>query len=91
MTWAGFLAASRSLSSAGRSGEASAAVKPTSAAWLAKHSDAELELLVCYYNEYLSGDRLFDSPSLEKARDELKGSTTDNRVGHMLGLFLCPH
>ena len=41
------------------------------AGWLAKHSGAELELLVCYYNEYLSGDRLFDSPSLEKARAEL--------------------
>ena len=41
------------------------------AAWLAKQGDAELELLVCYYNEYLSGDRLFDSPSLEKARDEV--------------------
>ena len=41
------------------------------AAWLAKCSNAELELLVCYYNEYLSGDRLFDSPSLEKARDEV--------------------
>jgi universal stress protein E len=41
------------------------------AAWLAKNCGAELELLVCYYNEYLSGDRLFDSPSLEKARDEV--------------------
>jgi universal stress protein E len=41
------------------------------AAWLANKSGAELELLVCYYNEYLSGDRLFDSPSLEKARDEV--------------------
>jgi universal stress protein E len=41
------------------------------AAWLAKNSGAELELLVCYYNEYLSGDRLFDSPSLEKARHEV--------------------
>lgn len=41
------------------------------AAWLAKATGAELELLVCYYNEYLSGDRLFDSPSLEKARDEV--------------------
>ena len=41
------------------------------AAWLAKKNGAELELLVCYYNEYLSGDRLFDSPSLEKARDEV--------------------
>ena len=41
------------------------------AAWLAKHCGAELELLVCYYNEYLSGDRLFDSPSLEKARSEV--------------------
>ena len=41
------------------------------AAWLAKNSGADLELLVCYYNEYLSGDRLFDSPSLEKARSEV--------------------
>ena len=41
------------------------------AAWLAKQAEAELELLVCYYNEYLSGDRLFDSPSLEKARHEV--------------------
>ena len=41
------------------------------AAWLAKQCGAELELLVCYYNEYLSGDRLFDSPSLEKAREEV--------------------
>ena len=41
------------------------------AAWLAEKTGAELELLVCYYNEYLSGDRLFDSPSLEKARHEV--------------------
>jgi len=41
------------------------------ASWLAKNTGAELELLVCYYNEYLSGDRLFDSPSLEKARKEV--------------------
>ncbi|MDJ0916438.1 MAG: universal stress protein [Woeseiaceae bacterium] len=41
------------------------------AAWLAQQADAHLELLVCYYNEYLSGDRLFDSPSLEKARAEV--------------------
>ena len=41
------------------------------AAWLAKSCGAELELVVCYYNEYLSGDRLFDSPSLEKARSEV--------------------
>ncbi len=41
------------------------------AAWLAKRTGAELELLICYYNEYLSGDRLFDSPSLEKARAEV--------------------
>jgi universal stress protein E len=41
------------------------------AGWLAQKAGAELHLLVCYYNEYLSGDRLFDSPSLEKARGEL--------------------
>ena len=37
-------------------------------AWLAEKSGAELELLICFYNEYLTGDRFFDSPSLEKAR-----------------------
>jgi universal stress protein E len=41
------------------------------ASWLADKTGADLELLVCYYNEYLSGDRLFDSPSLEKARAEV--------------------
>jgi len=41
------------------------------AAWLAKQTGAALELAVCYYNEYLSGDRLFDSPSLERARSEV--------------------
>ena len=43
------------------------------AAWLAEKTGAELELFICYYNEYLSGDRLFDSPSLEKARQEIIG------------------
>ena len=43
------------------------------AAWLAQSTGADVELLVCYYNEYLSGDRLFDSPSLEKARQEVIG------------------
>jgi universal stress protein E len=41
------------------------------AAWLAGKAGAELELFICYYNEYLSGDRLFDSPSLENAREEI--------------------
>ena len=43
------------------------------AAWLAGKTGASLELFICYYNEYLSGDRLFDSPSLEKARQEIIG------------------
>lgn len=41
------------------------------AAWLAGKTSAEIELFICYYNEYLSGERLFDSPSLEKARKEI--------------------
>lgn len=49
------------------------------ASWLAESTGAEVELLVCYYNEYLSGDRLFDSPSLEKARKEV----IDSQVGHL--------
>lgn len=41
------------------------------AAWLANQTGASLELLICYYNEYLVGDMLFDSISLEKARKEV--------------------
>lgn len=41
------------------------------AATIAKSIGAKLELFVCYYNEYLNGDRLFDSPSLKRARDEI--------------------
>ena len=41
------------------------------AAWLAQHTGAELELLICYYSAYLSDDPLFESPSLNKARGEV--------------------
>ena len=41
------------------------------AAWLAQHTGAELELLICYYSAYLSGDSLFRSPSLDRARGKL--------------------
>jgi len=41
------------------------------AAWVAGNTGAELELFICYYNEYLSGDRLFDSRSLESTRKEV--------------------
>jgi len=40
-------------------------------AWLAKSLDAELELLICYYNEYLSDGRLGAYPSLENAQEEI--------------------
>jgi universal stress protein E len=49
------------------------------ASWLAESTGAEIELLICYYNEYLSGDRLFDSPSLEKARKEV----IDSQIRHL--------
>jgi universal stress protein E len=41
------------------------------AAWVAGNTGAELELLICYYNEYLSGDRIFDSRSLQDTRREV--------------------
>jgi len=41
------------------------------AAWVAGNTGAELELFICYYNEYLSGDRLFDSQSLRDTRQEV--------------------
>ena len=42
------------------------------AVWLAEKQDSELELLVCSYNEYLSGTRLYDSRSLAIAREEFQ-------------------
>lgn len=44
------------------------------AAWLAGATGAALHLVVCYYNEYLAGNRLFDADSLEKAREQLMSS-----------------
>jgi universal stress protein E len=40
-------------------------------AWLAGHLGAELELLLCYYNEYLSDGRLGSYPSLENAQEDI--------------------
>jgi universal stress protein E len=40
------------------------------AAWLAERIGAGLELFICYYDQYLSGERFFDSPGLRKARRE---------------------
>lgn len=50
-----------------------AAVQPAlhRAAWLATRSGAKLDLLICHYNEYLVGDRLFGSRSLNEARREV--------------------
>lgn len=44
------------------------------AAWLSAATGGELHLLICYYNEYLAGDRFFDSESLEKAREQMLAS-----------------
>lgn len=41
------------------------------AGWLAERTDATLELLVCFYNQYISGHRFFDAPSLQRTRREL--------------------
>ena len=40
------------------------------AAWVARSTGAELELMTCYYNPYFSGNLFFDAPSLENARAE---------------------
>ena len=38
------------------------------ASWLAEKTGAAIELFICDYDQYLSGERFFDSASLEKAR-----------------------
>lgn len=41
------------------------------AAWLANGSDAALELFICDYDQYLAGEKVFDSAPLAQARDTL--------------------
>ena len=41
------------------------------AEWLAKGTGAQIELMTCYYNEFLSGEPYFDSPGLENVQAEL--------------------
>ncbi len=40
------------------------------AVWVARSTGAELELMICYYKHYLSGDLSLDAPSLKRARAE---------------------
>jgi universal stress protein E len=39
------------------------------AAWLARHLGCGLELFICHHDPYLAGERFFDSPDLQAARD----------------------
>jgi universal stress protein E len=41
------------------------------AAWIAPKLGLELELFICEYDQYLAGERFFDSAALEKARSGL--------------------
>jgi universal stress protein E len=46
------------------------------AVWIGKRLNATLELFICDYDQYLAGERFFDSASLAKARQ----SVVDNHV-----------
>jgi len=41
------------------------------AAWLAEAMGLKLELFICTYDQYLAGERFFDSAALKKARNDL--------------------
>lgn len=41
------------------------------AAFIARRTGAELELFICYYNEYLTRDWLLDAPALDRTRKEI--------------------
>lgn len=47
------------------------------ATWLAKSTGASIELLVCYYNEYLGGGYIFDATSLIKTREQVLAGYKD--------------
>lgn len=46
------------------------------AAWVAKRSNAAVELLVCEYNSALDGGFFFDGPAQQKARESLLNNRT---------------
>lgn len=50
--------------------------------WLAKACGARVELFICHYNEYLSGGRMFDAPSLKRMRSEIM-QETESRLAEM--------
>jgi universal stress protein E len=41
------------------------------ARWVAERTGASIELFICQYDQYLAGERFFDSASLQKARASL--------------------
>lgn len=43
----------------------------TRAQWIAEHSGASVELLLCDFNPALDGGLFFDSHSLQRARDQI--------------------
>lgn len=56
-------------------------------AWLAKQLGAGLELFICDYDQYLSGERFFDDGSLEKARKQVisKNTATLRKLAQQVG------
>lgn len=52
------------------------------AAWWAQKTGAGLELFICDYDQYLAGERFFDTESLEKARGSLMNAH-EQRLGKL--------
>lgn len=51
-------------------------------AWLARRLGTRLELFICHYDPYLSGERFFDSPGLKRARREVMDAML-TRLAHL--------
>lgn len=47
------------------------------ARWYAARSEAKMELFICEYDQYLAGERFFDTKSLQRAREDLLGRRRD--------------
>jgi universal stress protein E len=56
-------------------------------AWLARKLHASVELFICDYDQYLSGERFFDGRSLEKARKQViaKDAAKLHKLAQQLG------
>ena len=61
------------------------------AAWIARSEGATVELLVCFYDEYLAGTRFYDAESLRQMRESAMAGLRERLAGYAAPLHTHPY